>query len=266
MLALIVSGAIALIAGLLLYPSIGGGWAIFLSMLAFMGGQALIGWIVRKKVNRVTQTLQTVMLEAQKKVNRKVQEFQRRPQGNLKTMRQALEKDQREAVLQGLEITRQMDAFKKWNFFFGKQINTMRMQFYYQLREFDKVDSLIPKSMFLDASSLAMKMARQYANDDPGVEKTFKKAKKFKGDDAALLYGVYSWILVKQGKLDEAIKVLVEAKAVTDNDTLVKNWEHLVNGREKRFSNNGLGEQWYMLYLEEPKVKTKQQKHGQWAY
>ena len=75
-----------------------------------------------------------------------------------------------------------------------------------------------------------------------------------------LLYAVYSWILVKTGEIEEAIKVLQKGKKVSENDTIIKNWENLVNGKIKKFSNAGIGDQWYSLYLEEPKTQKPKQK------
>jgi hypothetical protein len=43
----------------------------------------------------------------------------------------------------------------------------------------------------------------------------------------------------------------------------VRNCEHLANNRITQFSNAGLGEQWYSLFLEEPKVRTQRQRQ-QW--
>ena len=137
----------------------------------------------------------------------------------------------------------------------------MRMQFYYQLKEFNKVDELIPKAMYVDHMSIAMKMARLYKNDDESYKKLFyKKVKKFKNEDAVILYALYSWILVKKGNFEEAIKVLLQGKEKTRNEVLEKNWESLVNSKDKKFSNADLGDIWYALYLEEVKVpKPKQQ-------
>lgn len=38
---------------------------------------------------------------------------------------------------------------------------------------------------------------------------------------------------------------------------LKENYERLVNGKFKQFSNSGLGDAWYALYLEEPKIKPQ---------
>jgi len=51
-------------------------------------------------------------------------------------------------------------------------------------------------------------------------------------------------------------------KDETENEVLRSNWEHLANGRVRRFSNAGLGEQWYALMLETPKPVKVRQRRG----
>ncbi len=69
----------------------------------------------------------------------------------------------------------------------------------------------------------------------------------------------YAWILLKQGKNDDAFTVLTNAKKKSENPVLVANWEALANGKIKQFSNAGLGEAWYALGLEMPKMQRVQQ-------
>jgi hypothetical protein len=75
-----------------------------------------------------------------------------------------------------------------------------------------------------------------------------------------LLNAAYSWILVKREKIDEAFKALTAALKNSDNEVLKRNHELLMNNRIAHFSNSGLGDQWYSLMLEEPKVKTQRQR------
>ena len=97
-----------------------------------------------------------------------------------------------------------------------------------------------------------------YKNQDPKCEKYLaRKCRRFKGDDAVLLYALYSWILVKGEKYEMASAVLAQAKNRIDNPVLNANRENLVNGKVKHFSNANLGEAWYSLYLEEPKIKQQ---------
>jgi len=71
-----------------------------------------------------------------------------------------------------------------------------------------------------------------------------------------------SWIYVQVGEIDEARRVLLKAKKATGDDTFTRNWEHLSNDRVKKFSNAGLGDEWYSLYLETPPAPKQQRMRG----
>ena len=94
------------------------------------------------------------------------------------------------------------------------------------------------------------------------LEKFFrKKGARLRKDACVLPVCLYAWILLKQGRNEEALKVLVDAKKKTSDETLIRNWEALANGRPKQFSNAGLGDMWYALGLEEPKMPRVQQQY-----
>ena len=42
-----------------------------------------------------------------------------------------------------------------------------------------------------------------------------------------------------------------------ENETLRRNHESLINNRVGHFSNSGIGDSWYSLFLEEPKVRMQ---------
>ncbi len=262
MLAIFISFGIGAAAGIILFW-VGFGPFMYLTIgfLIFAALQVLTGLLIRKLVKKYTNEIQAVISEAQTKLNKKIQFFQQKPQGGMKNMQKLLEKDQHAFIREALNETKKFEKLYSWNVLLRKQVNTMRMQFYYQLREFNKVDELIPKSLYMEPMSIAMKMTRLYKKGDASYKRIFyKKAKKFKSENGVILYALYSWILVKNGQIEEAIKVLQKGKEKTGSEILERNLEHLVNGREKRFSNAEIGDLWYSLYLEEPKVqKPKQQ-------
>lgn len=246
------------------------GMTVFLSTTAFAGTFLLVGFLVRKKMSKAQGALQESMQAAQRRMQRKVQQFQSKPGGNVKQMQRQIEMDQRAMFKQGLELTKALEPFRKWSLFTGRQIATMRMQFHYQLKEFDKVDEILATCGFLkgpmmmDPMAAAMRMARCYKNDDlEGAKKVFKSRIRWsRGDRGAILYGLMSWIYVKVGEPDEARRILLKAKDATSVETFKRNWEHLSNDRVKSFSNAGLGDAWYSLYLESPPMPKQQRMRG----
>lgn len=257
MLTLIIAAAIGIIAGFAAYGAkISIIWSMVIGFGALVLVQLLIGLLVRRKINVINDEIQSSVSEGQRKLDRKLQQFQMRPQGSMKSMQKTLENEQNSSIRQALKITGKADTLFKWNFLLRKQINTMKMTFYFQLREFKKVDALLNDCLLMDVHSCCMKMARLYMLDRIAeADKLFKrKRKKFKSsDDAALFYGLYSWILVNKERIEDAIKVLEEAKTRTDHECIKNNWDALVNGKVRKFSNARLGEIWYALYLEKPR-------------
>jgi hypothetical protein len=185
-------------------------------------------------------------------------------------MQRQLEADQQAVYKQGLDFTRRLEPFRKWSLMMGRQIATMRMQFLYQMKEFEQVDEILATGGFLrgpmmmEPMTVAMKMARQYKKRDiAGVEKTFKRHRKwFRGDRGTLLYGVMTWVLVKEGEIEKARELLAKAKEVTGHAAFSHNGEQLANNRVKNYSNSGLGEEWYSLYLEKPPTPKPQRPRG----
>lgn len=242
------------------------GTTVFFSLAGFTTSFLLVGFLVRKKMAPAQSALQESMQSAQKRMQWKVQQFQTKPGGNVKQLQRQLEADQQAMCKQGLELTQGLEPFRKWSLLTGRQMATMQLQFYYQLKDFAKADEILASCGFLrgplmmDPMAVAMRMARCYKNDDlAGAKRVFKrKIKWFRRDRGTLLYGLMSWIHVQTDEIDEARRVLLKAKDATGNDLFTKNWDHLSNDRVKKFSNAGLGEQWYGLYLENPPTVKQQ--------
>jgi hypothetical protein len=245
------------------------GLLITIAIAGLLLPQILLGLLLRKKTATITADLQGMIMAGQKRMNHKIQQFQCKPGGNPKTIQRQLEGDQQELFKKALEFTSNFEPLRKWNLLMGKQISTMRLQFLYQLKEFKQVDEIFAQGpltapMMMEPLMVAMKMARQYKNDDiDGAEKTFKRRVKwFKGDRASLLYGLMSWIYVKQGESEKAHQLLIKGKTATGNETLASNLNHLSNRKEKSFSNAGLGDEWFGLYLENPPNPKQQRMRG----
>lgn len=268
MYSLLISVAVTIaVVSALIASGINQGTTIFFGIVGFLASFYLVGFFVRKRIKKVQDGLQEIIMGGQQRISRKIQQAQSKPGVNVKALQRQLEIDQKAIFKEALGYIDRLEPFRKWNLLMGRQIATMRLQFLYQLKEFEQVDELLASQglfkgpMMMEAMTLAMKMARQYKNGDAnGAEKTFKKKIKwFRGDKGTLLYGLMSWIYVKEGKTDEARQLLQKGKEATHNETLGFNWERLSNDKPKSFSNEGLGEQWYGLYLENP-PQPKQQR------
>lgn len=258
MLTLIIDLIVGLAAYAVTSRDLGTAWGVVCGVGAAMICQLIAVLIVRRSVGRINDKIQRDMETAQHKLQRKMQQFQQRPVGSPKTMQQILEKDQQEALRQALKTSEELRRFFLWSPMMKKQLCTMQMALYYQMRDFKKADELMKNALFFDARSLAMKLARMYAQNDEKLDRFYqKRCRRFKGEDAAFLASVYAWMLVKKGSVEKAIEVLVNAKKTTDHAVVMDNWERLVNGKAKHYSNAGFGDLWYSLYLEEPKVKTQ---------
>lgn len=247
------------------------GWVIACGVIGFLATQIIVGLLVRKSVNLVNSDLQGILMGGQKRINQKIQAFQNKPSGGVKAMQMILEKEQAQFLQKALDFTVNLEPFCKWNLLMSKQIDTMRMQFNYQMKKFDEVDAIIAKKgllsgvMVMEPITAAMIMARQHKNKDfDGLEKSFNKyTRKFaKGNKSVLIYALYSWSLVKRGELDKAREVLYQGKEETQNEILIRNWEALSNNKPKKFSNSAFGDEWYSLYLENAPQPKQQRQRG----
>ncbi|MBO4632372.1 MAG: hypothetical protein J5858_10655 [Lentisphaeria bacterium] len=236
-------------------------WSAIIGMFAFLAVTIVISQIIRLKIKKLNAGIQQIMEEVQHKIMMMQNQFMRRPPGSQKMMMQVLEKEQNAGIRRAIEACNAFVPLYRWSFLLDRQINTMKMAFYFQLKEFGKVDELMGKCLFFDPQSVCLKMARMYMRKDDGIDKLFKKKCRSLKDPACVLpYSLYAWILVKQERYEEALKLLVECKKKTDNETILRNWEMLANGKYKNFSNSGLGEMWYALGLEEIRIPKQQQK------
>ncbi|QHI68954.1 hypothetical protein [Tichowtungia aerotolerans] len=246
------------------------GETIAAGIAGFFVPQVLIGLITRKRIGKVQSALQEQLALGQKKINRKVQQFQTRPGGNIKQIQRQLEADQKVLITDALAFIDRFEPFKKWSLLMGRQIATMRMQFLYQLKEFEAVDQILAAKgllkgpIMMEPMTVAMKMARQYKQDDlAGLEKTFKRhVKWFRGGKGTLLYAVMSWVYMKKDESEKARQLLIKGKEATGDETIARNLEMLSNNKDKHFSNAGLGDEWYSLYLENPPAPKQQRIRG----
>ncbi len=242
------------------------GWSSLAGMVGFCAALIVLSRIFGRKLkerfDKVQQTLETAREEANKVAMR----VQGRGKGmSPKLLQKKIEKQMAEAVDESIKILDDAKPLYKWTILADRQVATFKMQLFFQNKKFEEVDELLPKALYFDPMSYAMKMTREYQKKDmDAVAKTFKKAsKKFKGEKAALVYSTYAWMLVKQKDLDKALEVLKEAKEKTANEEIERNWQAIANNKPNQFSNNFLGEQWYALHLEKPKQSRARVSKGE---
>ncbi len=236
------------------------GWAVFWGLLAALAAFAGASLVLRKRLAAVMSGFQKTMETGQKQVQAKVQQFTLRPSGSPSQMMRELESIMAKSLKTAIGQTDALEPFKPWVPFMERQIATTRLQLYYQLKDYKKVDELMPRAMILDPMTFSMKLAQMHRNNASfeDIAKDFQKGvARLKYNQSALPYSVLAWMYVKAGKDEEAYNLLVKACKDNENDTLKRNRDKLANKKVREFSNAGLGEQWYALYLEQPPVQTR---------
>lgn len=236
-------------------------WEIVLAVLGFVAVQIIVSLILRAKMKKVQMNLQSVMMETQKNLERKQQNFIRQHNTNQVMMRMQLEAEQKKGIEAALAVCEQFQPLCKWNLMMKKQICTMKMAFHFQMKNWEEVDKLLPYCTFLDPQTVSMKLARMYKNKDAGLDKFYKKGTRLLRKDSLVLpAATYSWILLKLDRKEDALKALNDALKKTESAILTQNRDAIINGKMKNFSNAELAESWYVLALEEPKMQKVQQR------
>lgn len=238
------------------------GWSIFWGVVSFGVFQGVFGFLIQRKVKAEMGKVQAILVAGQKKVQTKMQRWQMRPPGSIQAAQREIFEDTKLFVREALVQTDQLKKFKLWVPMMEKQIATAKFQLSWMIKDFKAVDQLMPKALFLDPTMSAMKLARLYMTNGEltAMKKIYTKAAartRYNGN--VLLAATMSWIEVQKGDVDGAFKTLTEALKKSDNETLKRNHEALMNNRVGHFSNSGIGDQWYALLLEEPKVHTQRQ-------
>ena len=242
---------------------LGAGWSVFLSLLGFAAFQASFGLMLQRKVKADMMRVQSILEAGQKQLQQKMQRWQHRPPGSIQAAQKEIADDTRVFVKEALAETERLRRFRLWVPLINRQIATAQFQHNWMIKDFRKVDELMPKAMFLDPTSVAMKLARMQMTGArvEEMEKVYRKgAARLRYNQNVLLAAAWSWILVRRGMIDEAFRALTAALKNSDNETLKRNHECLMNNRTAHFNNSGLGDQWYLLLLEEPKVRMQRQR------
>ena len=239
------------------------GWSIFAGIAGFAVFQGVFGFILQKKVKRDMEKVQGILLAGQKQLQQKMQRWQMRPPGSIQAAQKEIFEDTKVFVKEALAQTETLRKYRLWVPMMDRQIATAQLQLNWMIKEFKVVDKLMPKALCVDPMMSAIKMARMYTLGSPlkDIEKVYRKGVgRVRYNGNVLLAAAMSWMQVQKGETDAAFKTLTEAIKKSDNETLKRNHGELMNNRVAHFSNSGIGDQWYSLYLEEPKVRTQRQR------
>ena len=236
-------------------------WIVLLAILGFVLVQIAVSLLLRVKMNKISMNLQQAMLGTQKNLERIQQTFMRQHNANQVMLRMQLEAEQKRGIEAAILICDDFKPLCKWNLMLKKQTNTMKMTFNYQMKNWEEVDKLLPKCVFIDPQTVSMKLVRMYKNKDESIDKFYKKGTRLlRKENLILPAATYSWILLKLNKKEEALKVLNDTLKKTESTILSQNRDAIVNNKMKNFSNAELAESWYVLGLEEPKPQKIQQR------
>ena len=236
-------------------------WIVLLAVLGFVLVQIAVSLLLRAKMNKISMNLQQAMLGTQKNLERIQQTFMRQHNANQVLLRMQLEAEQKRGIEAAILICDNFKPLCKWNLMLKKQTNTMKMTFNYQMKNWEEVDKLLPKCVFIDPQTVSMKLVRMYKNKDESIDKFYKKGTRLlRKENLILPAATYSWILLKLNKKEEALKVLNDTLKKTESTILSQNRDAIVNNKMKNFSNAELAESWYVLGLEEPKPQKIQQR------
>lgn len=236
--------------------------ALLIGVALFLGAQFAAGRILKSRLEGHMRGVQDILLNGQKRLKQKIAQWQLKPPGSVKQAQLAMERDQHAFMEKALEELKKLEPWEKWSPLLKKQIVTMKLQLYWQMKNFKEVDALMPHAIFLDPMSLAMRLARKIMLEAPPEElrKTFEKSVgRLRYNQGALIYATYAWALVQRNDLDAAHKILIQACDRVENETLKRNKAAISNNQPRQFSNAGFGDEWYALWLDEP-PKPKMQR------
>ncbi len=138
------------------------GWSITAGVATFLVVQVVVGRIVQKRVKAAMDAVQAVLVDGQKRLQAKVArwQMQMRSPGALQAAQAEMARDQKVFVREALERTEVLHKFDNWMPMMRRQIATAQFQLYWGIKEFKKVDELMPKALFFDPAMNAMKGIR----------------------------------------------------------------------------------------------------------
>jgi hypothetical protein len=235
-------------------------WSILWGLLVLISGQVALSFILRKKMASISDRVQGIMKVGQAKMQAKMQRWRVKPVGSPKAAEQELAKDRDAMIAEVQAVLKPLEKYRLWVPLLGRQLATMELQFAWQRRDYKRVDTLLPRALLIEPFLMCIRLARLWQQDasTEDIRKAFEKmVRRARYGTTALVYATFAWVLVKRGDVDAAYKVLVEADEKNEHPVIKANKEVLANNKLAHFTNVGFGDEWYALWLEEPKMRAK---------
>jgi hypothetical protein len=90
------------------------GWAAFWGVLVFVAGQSVTGYLLQKRIKAEMEGVQKILMDGQKRLQQKVNQWQMRPPGSLKQAQIEIERDQKVFVDRALEASKGLERYNRW--------------------------------------------------------------------------------------------------------------------------------------------------------
>ena len=258
--------------------------AITWGVLSAIASYAIALFFLNRALKRRMEAVQNILLDGQRQMQARIKRYESRPGTDPRQAMREMEASSQKFLRTALAQSASLEPFVGWIPLMSRQIATMRMQFHYQLKEFDKVDALLPRCLVLDPLSASMKLAQRWRSKATSAEirKDFDvMVKRFKYNQSVLPYSLMAWIYIQEAQAAEAearkaphdrkaeiearraaaeenaYQILVRACRENEHETLNRNRDRLANRKMREFTNAGLADQWYALFLETPKIQQR---------
>jgi tetratricopeptide (TPR) repeat protein len=171
-----------------------------------------------------------------------------------KRLEALFEETQRE--LQAQRIDRAVQVLERgfvlapWQFLVAAQLHSQIGVLLYVKKDFDRALPHLEKSFSRHWVARAMLATSRWRRHDlAGMERTFEDAVKASKKEG-LLWCVYAWLLEKEERHDDAVRVLSRGVAASPSDEKLKAALQTLQNAKKLKLGKLYGEQWFQFHLE----------------
>jgi tetratricopeptide (TPR) repeat protein len=220
MINLLLSLAAGIAVALAIHLATGLGWA-----LTVVPAAIAVAGLYLALARRSWKQLEAIFEEAQKELQ--AQRFERALQ----------------AMERGFPLAR-------WQFLVASQLHSQIGVLLYVRKEFDKALPHLEQSFSRHGVARAMLGVQRWRRKDlEGMKKALDGAVKTSKKEG-IVWCVYAWVLDKEGRHDEAVKLLSRGSAANPSDEKLKAALQALQNDKKPKLGKLYGEQWYQFHLE----------------